>query len=113
MAPYSVPLPPTFPEGADPATAAVFGENYDAEDYDAGEVGGYAPEGIMVVVADESVATLPVQPRGLGHPPVDSDGYYLPPKAKTVPKDEMGYPIVQREAPPDSVDDEEDDGDQI
>jgi len=30
-----------------------------------------------------------------------------------VPKDEMGYPIVQREAPPDSVDDEEDDGDQI
>jgi hypothetical protein len=42
---------------------------------------------------------------------VDSDGFLLPIKAKTVPKDEMGYPIVQRREVIPSVPDDDGDGD--
>ena len=109
------PFPPPDVMGRD--EGQVFGGDYDGEDYaaendDVGEVGVYVPESVMGVVANEPITSVPPAPSGLGHPPVDSDGYYLQPKAKTVPKDEMGYPIVQRLAVPDDVDEEED-GDQI
>lgn len=103
---------PQPPDDMEPDEGQIFGGGYAAEDYDAVESGEYVPESVMGVMADEPAASVPVTPGGLGHPPVDTDGYYLPPKAKTVPKDEMGYPVVQRQAAPDDVDDEED-GDQI
>jgi len=49
---------------------------------------------------------VPVRPR------VDKDGFLLPVHARTVEKDEMGYPVVRKrvaDAPPE----EEDDGSQI
>ncbi len=98
----------------------------DDEDQDSGEVlvdgdmevpgtaDWVGSESVMGVMADERVDELPARLGGLGHPPMD--GYVYPPKLKTVPKDEMGYPIVQsrsRAAPDNAEDDEEDDGDQI
>ena len=45
-------------------------------------------------------------------PPVDSEGFYLPPPAKTVPKDELGYPIVHpRALAPPSIPDDDGEGD--
>jgi len=64
--------------------------------------------GVMEVVAERAPVRPPARPRG--H--VDADGFFRPPPARTVEKDEMGYPIVAgSRATPVTV--EEDDGDQI
>jgi hypothetical protein len=58
------------------------------------------------------------QPRnGRSQPRVDADGFLIPPRAKTVPKDEMGYPIVTQKPKQNTlvslVASEDDDGTQI
>ena len=100
---------------------------------DEGEVfgGDYDPEGIAAQAAASlaaepepvmgTVATQPVRPpkqAGLGQGPrvrVDADGFALPPTARTVPKDEMGYPIVHGSSAQATIpdDDGEDDGTQM
>lgn len=63
------------------------------------EVVHHDPEVVMGALAGE----VPVDeaPRGgIGRPPVDNEGFYLPVQAKTVPRDELGYPIVPRRVAP-------------
>lgn len=66
-------------------------------EHDPGEVNvSMDPEAVMGVLATEP-ASEELSGSGLGQPkrpPVDSDGFYMAPKARTVPKDELGYPIV-------------------
>jgi hypothetical protein len=110
----------------------VFGGDYDPGELAAAAAGGiaeepdYEPEAVMGTVSSEP-AMAPATPQGgLGQPQqpkrppkrphIDKDGFFMPVKSRTVPKDEMGYPIVkQRAAPPQTVpdDDGEDDGQQI
>jgi hypothetical protein len=88
----------------------------DEEGVDPGEIGA---EAVMGRLSEVPAATSPVgaigQVRQAPRPSVDADGFMIAPKARTVPKDELGYPIVQkRSAPPQqrqlAVDD---DGEQI
>lgn len=101
-------------------------------DYDPGEV---ANEAVSRIVDDTmsavmgAVAELPVQSppasRGLGSSPavpirakqprVDKDGFVLPVQSRTVPKDELGYPIVSnnRRSPSIPDDDGSEDGTQM
>lgn len=99
----------------------VFGGDYYPEDVAASAAAALADEPVQEPVMGV-VASQPVQPQqragGLGQGPrvrVDSDGFALPPTARTVPADEMGYPIVpgrpQQSNIPD--DDGEDDGTQM
>lgn len=110
---------PQEPEGEDELVADIFGGDVDP--------GEQAPEPVMGVIAEDRIADVPAEPRGLGSrqppkaappptrpPRVDADGFALPVPARTVPKDEMGYPIVakNRNAPV-LPDDGGDDGNQI
>lgn len=111
---------PEFEEGAE-----IFGGEEDP-----GETGR---EPVMGVIAEDRIAEVE-EPGGLGQPapkrspaqlevtpppkPVrtDADGFVMPVHSRTVPKDEMGYPIVQQKgqrAPLIPDDDGEDDGAQI
>lgn len=100
-------------------------------DYDPGEVANSAAsqiiedttESVMGAIAEVPAETPPAS-RGLGQsppvpirrqPPVDKDGFVMPVKARTVPKDEMGYPIVSksRRAPSIPDDDGSEDGTQM
>lgn len=108
-----------LPEDLEPAFGAeIFGGEEDP--------GEQVPEPVMGVIAEDRIADVPVEPRGLGtrqppkaipapRPPrVDADGFALPVPAKTVQKDEMGYPIVSKNRnAPVLPDDEGDDGNQI
>lgn len=89
-------------------------------DYDPGEVRGSEafPREVSMGVLAESPVRSDTAPRGgIGQPsptprpPVDSEGFYLPPPARTVPKDELGYPIVQQRARPPTVPDDDGEGD--
>lgn len=95
-------------------------------DLDPGEmVDGGVPDPEVVMGALAGALPVSEAPRGgIGRPqqrspnrpPVDSNGFYLPVQAKTVPKDEMGYPIVPHRtvANPNVPDDDgEGDGTQI
>lgn len=94
-------------------------ETGDYEHTFGGDLGEMVYEDVLesLEYAEESVP----EPRGaLGQvtpkrPPVDSDGFYRPPTAKTVPKDDMGYPIVPQSSGDSNfpLDDGEDDGAQI
>lgn len=96
----------------------VFGGDYNPESIAAQAAASLAEaEPVMGAVAEQPVRP-PSQASGLGQGPrvrVDADGFALPPTARTVPKDEMGYPIVsgnvQQPLIPD--DDGEDDGTQM
>jgi len=90
-------------------------------DFDPGELVS-EQESVMGVISETVVeSAIPVV--GLGQssaakpkprPQFDSDGYILPVRARTVPKDDMGYPIVPHRSIPVNVsDDEEGDGTQI
>jgi len=86
---------------------------------DVGEIKEPDEEPVMGKVAEFPAATPPAQ-GGIGsgkaatarRPRVDKDGFALPVQSRTVEKDEMGYPVVERTAAPPPVV-EEDDGTQI
>ena len=70
---------------------------------------------LMGTIAEEYATPEPPpepKPRPAPRPNVDADGFLVPVRPRTVDKDEMGYPVVNRLAPP-SRDDGEDDGQQI
>lgn len=112
------PEEPEFDEGAE-----IFGGEEDP-----GEV---ASEPVMGVIAEDRIADTPDQVGGLGQPApraqlqttspprprilTDKDGFAVPVRSKTVPKDEMGYPIVKRQAQAPRIPDDngEEDGAQI
>jgi len=99
---------------------------------DPGEVGR---EPVMGVIAEDRIADAEEPIGGLGQPKprpkaaqlevtpppravvrTDADGFVMPVRSKTVPKDEMGYPIVKqqgRRAPQIPDDNGEEDGSQI
>ena len=98
-------------------------------DYDPGEEAEAPSGGVMGTIAEQRVATHHA-PGGLGSPApqavprqpqqakprpnIDGDGYLVPPRAKTVPANEMGYPVVaQRGAAGPAIEDDDDDGTQI
>ena len=108
--------------GGDPGELAAF-EPLDEEDVaHIGVRQDSAP--VMGKVFDVPVKNVPtgIQPGGLGqpkppvkrHPMIDQDGFMVAPTAKTVPTDEMGYPITQmsRQEPDPEVE-EEDVGEQV
>jgi hypothetical protein len=106
-------------DDGDPDEGEVFGGDYSPESIAAQAAASLAndPEPVMGAVAAEPVKP-PQQAAGLGQGPrvrVDADGFALPPTARTVPKDEMGYPIVSgNQAQPSIPDDDgEDDGTQM
>jgi hypothetical protein len=89
-------------------------------------------EGVMGVIAEEEYEDRPITKEvgGLGSAPsvpvrapqkrqplVDEDGFMRPPPAKTVPKDEMGYPIVSAgqgvPVQEDLIDEEKDPGESV
>jgi hypothetical protein len=95
---------------------------------------GEVSEPVMGVIAEDRIAEMPEAVGGLGQPRpqnraqlevtqppqprrilTDKDGFALPVRAKTVPKDEMGYPIVRRAAAAPRIPDDngEEDGAQI
>lgn len=98
---------------------------------DPGELADYEPpdeepasQPVMGVVSEAPVRNVPtgIQPGGLGQPKppvrrqpmIDQDGFMVAPTAKTVPTDEMGYPITSMSRmEPDPEDDEEDVGEQV
>jgi hypothetical protein len=97
-------IPPAVPDNVtiDPSVFENYSsdEMYDEEDeeIDPGEIG----DAVMGVLAEEPMSQPAGIPKAIGQPQtraqprVDADGFMLAPKARTVPKDEMGYPIVQR-----------------
>lgn len=107
----------------------VFGGDYDPGELAAVAAGSiaqepeYEPEAVMGTMAEEPVAAPQAPQGGLGQkqqrpprrPQIDGDGFFMPVKARTVPKDEMGYPIVQKKAVVQNVpqDDGSEDGTQI
>lgn len=110
-------------ESEDEELASIFGGEPDPGEQ------AQEPEPVMGVIAEDRVAEEEEAPRGLGSRPsasriapptrppvprVDADGFALPVPARTVPKDEMGYPIVakNRNAPV-LPEDNGDDGNQI
>jgi len=82
-------------------------------DYDPGELA--SPDAVMGSLSEEPIVRDSSLRGGLGqpkrNPQIDSDGFLLPVRAKTVPKDEMGYPIVQRRAAPPNIPDDDGEGD--
>lgn len=88
---------------------------------DPGELAAVEPDVVMGTLTEVHIMDEETVRGGLGQPnrnrrpPVDSDGYYLSPPARTVPKDEMGYPIVPRKVHVPTIpnDDGEGDGTQI
>jgi hypothetical protein len=118
--------PAPVPESVevDPA-AAQYLASLDAEeedDYDPGEVGTPSQDAVMGTLGEVPVPPSANPPRAIGQPQpqtrpaprVDADGFALPPKARTVPTDSMGYPIVPQRSRPQQrqlVSDE--DGEQI
>jgi len=107
------------PMEEDEELASIFGGEPDP--------GEQAPEPVMGVIAENRVADVE-EPRGLGSRPpapraappaprvprVDADGFALPIPSRTVPKDEMGYPIVAKNrGAPVLPEDTGDDGNQI
>lgn len=108
----------------------VFGGDYDPGELAANAASSlveqdYEPEPVMGTMAEEPVMPQAAPTGGLGQPApkprqqrqqrVDSDGFVLPTRSRTVPKDEMGYPIVSQRAPQQTlpIDDGEEDGQQI
>lgn len=111
--PSTVPEPPPTEPGGE-----EFGGGYDPgeEDDDGGVIGAMVDQRVASQVAAGGLGSpgssrpKPAKPR----PMVDGDGFFMAPKGKTVPKDEMGYPIVsQRAAASPSGGDDDDDGQQI
>jgi hypothetical protein len=116
-------------EGAAPNEEPEFDEG--AEIFGGEEDPGEASEPVMGVIAEDRIADAPEPVGGLGQPPpraqlqtttpprprvlTDKDGFAMPVRAKTVPKDEMGYPIVQKRAQAPRIPDDngEEDGAQI
>lgn len=75
----------------------------------------FGGSGSLGSIAEESTRAASPAPV-LGQPLFDAHGKPIVPRARTVAKDEYGYPIVQRnpdEPPPNEVFDEEDPGEQI
>ena len=101
--------------------ASFVGSDYPQDVSDFGEAGLEDPSDLFddppIGTMEEPLVQREPSGGGLGSPkpPVDEDGFYLPPKARTVPKDELGYPIVPRKKVSDDgdLDDGEDDGAQI
>jgi len=130
MADSPYPLPPSTGELSGVELRRNDPEEDDLAEIFGGDVdpGEQAPEPVMGVIAEDRVADVPDEPRGLGarrappeeRPPaprpvrVDADGFALPIPSRTVPKDEMGYPIVTKNKNvPVLPDDGGDDGTQI
>jgi hypothetical protein len=100
----------------------MFGGDYDPNAAVADAVGSIAaePEPVMGTMAEEPVAAPPPS-RGLGQgrkgprPVLDADGFMMPVRARTVPQDEMGYPVVPGRQVVQTIpdDDGEEDGQQI
>jgi hypothetical protein len=111
------PIQHEIPEAAlEQSAGDVFGGEYDPGELVSLDTPS-DQESVMGALTAEHV-TFQRAPGGIGQPakrlPVDGDGFYLPVKAKTVPKDEMGYPVVPRVAVPTGIpDDGETDGTQI
>jgi hypothetical protein len=100
-------------------------------EHDPGELAAYEPPGevpesqpVMGKVADVPIRGVPrgVQPGGLGQPSppvkrrpnIDADGFMITPPPRTVPTDEMGYPITAASRQePDPEPEDEDVGEQI
>jgi len=105
----------------EPDEGEVFGGDYDPDGIAAQAAASltHEAEAVMGAIAEQPVRPPTPRPQaGLGQGPrvrVDSDGFALPPTARTVPKDEMGYPIVPgNQAQPSIPDDDgEDDGTQM
>jgi hypothetical protein len=92
--------------------ASIFGGEEDA--------GERPAEPPMARMSEEPTETPPSnggigngRPAPVRRPMVDKDGFALPVPSRTVEKDEMGYPVVDRRAAPPSGDDGADDGTQI
>ena len=120
-------------KGVDPDAEGLNEEPYSGTqsdfggDYDPGELaridGIYTPDAVMGALVEEPVLEDKPVRGGLGQsrerkkpplshkPLLDSDGFYLPPPSRTVPKDEMGYPIVPRRVQPPTVPDDDGEGD--
>lgn len=103
-------------------SANFVGSEYSREVSDLGEVGLEDPSDLFddppIGTMEEPLVRQKAPVGGLGRPKpptVDEDGFYLPPRARTVPKDELGYPIVPHTKTVDDggLDDGEDDGAQI
>lgn len=108
----------------------IFGGDYDPGEEHVEEQ-ALPTEPVLGTISEERVATFTQPPGGLGQAPqivrppmaaprpkpqprVDADGFLIPPRARTVPKDEMGYPVVaSKRQPPSRFDDGGDDGTQI
>jgi len=100
-------IPPEVPENVtlDPG---VYNESYepeDDEDYDPGEISADAVMGTLAEAPATQPAGMPAigqpQPAPQPRPQVDADGFAITPKARTVPQNAMGYPIVpQKRQPP-------------
>lgn len=96
--------------------------SYYEEGDEAPDPGEISADAVMGTLSEAPVAS-PMRPVGaIGQvqrapspqPRVDADGFMVAPRAKTVPKDEMGYPIVQRKAAPQQQQlVQDDDGEQI
>jgi hypothetical protein len=87
-------------------------------DYDPGELINVerSPDAVMGALSEIPVVRDSSVRGGLGQPKrrdpqIDSDGFLLPVRSRTVPKDEMGYPIVQRRATPSIIPDDDGEGD--
>jgi hypothetical protein len=113
-------LAPEYQEPESGLEAEVFGDEVDP--------GEASSEPVMGVIAEDRIADVPDEPTGLGQPRpaprkevpkprrvvTDKDGFVLPVPSKTVPKDEMGYPLVAKKSAPKIPEDGgEEDGAQI
>lgn len=97
----------------------LFGGDYDPSNVAEQAASSIAsePEPVMGVMAEQP-APQSQQSSGLGQGPrvqIDSDGFAMPPTARTVQADEKGYPIVSGRPPEPTIpdDDGEDDGTQM
>lgn len=94
---------------------SVMGPSMVRQNVEADYFGGNGDAASLGSIAEESPREVAPAP-GLGQPLLDARGRPIAPRARTVAKDEYGYPIVQRnpdEPPPNEVFDEEDPGEQI
>jgi hypothetical protein len=95
-------FPPSVPENVevDPNLVAEYMPDEEEEQIDPGEINTDTVMGTLAEAPASQPVGVPAigqpQPQPQPRPHVDSDGFALPPKAKTVPMNEMGYPIVQR-----------------
>lgn len=122
-------FPHDSPSEEEEEPGSVFGG-----DYDPGEENQQSVEPVVGTIAENRTTTDSYSGGGIGQvtqapvqqefpnrgrkkrqPLIDKDGFMISPPAKTVPKDEMGYPIVpKRNAQPSSNRfSEEEDGQQI